>query len=88
MHRMQEKWLTYWYRFLPKLKHKKPFANQFVVRFLLVVLIILAILAGYYQVMLKQEHKRYLRLEDKYVRVRNQLGREKMQLLIDRSYDN
>ena len=88
MHLMQKSWLRVYHRFLPKLKHKKPFSDQAVLRFLLVLVLVLAILAGYYQVISKQERKRYLRLEDKYVRVRNQLGREKMQLLINQSYDD
>ena len=67
-------------------KLPKPISDKNVIRFLLVLVIILAITAGYFQVLYKQERKRYLRLEDKYVRVRDQLGREEMQRLIDLSY--
>ncbi len=63
-----------------------PTSIKNITRLLLVLVIILAIVAGYFQVIYKQERKRYLRLEDKYVRVRGQLGREKMQELIDSSY--
>ena len=63
-----------------------PTSVKNITRLLLVLVIILAIVAGYFQVIYKQERKRYLRLEDKYVRVRGQLGREKMQELIDSSY--
>ena len=64
----------------------KPTGDKNIIRLLLLVVVVLAITAGYFQAIYKQERKRYLRLEDKYVRVRNQLGREKMQELIDKSY--
>ena len=64
----------------------KPVSDKNVIRFLLALVIVLAVAAGYFQVLYKQERKRYLKLEDRYVRVRGQLGREKMQELIDKSY--
>ncbi len=64
----------------------KPISEKHMIRFLFLLVIVLAIAAGYFQAIYKQERKRYLRLEDKYVRVRSQLGREKMQELIDKSY--
>ena len=64
----------------------KPISDKNVIRFLLVLVIVLAVTAGYFRVLYKQERKRYLKLEDRYVRVRGQLGREKMQELIDKSY--
>lgn len=42
-------------------------------------------MAGYYHAILKQEQKKYARIEDFYVRVRSQLGREETQRLIDLS---
>ena len=71
-----------------KLPLPKPIKEKNVIRLLLVLVIILAIVSGYFQALYKQERKRYLRLEDKYVRVRGQLGREKMQELIDRSHSS
>jgi hypothetical protein len=50
-----------------------------------VALIFFALAAGYFQTVLEQERKRYLRLEDAYVRVRSELGREETQRLIDQS---
>jgi hypothetical protein len=55
------------------------------VRILFVLVVILALAAGYYQSLFANENKKYLRLEDKYVRVRGQLGREETQRLIDES---
>ncbi|MBU1085876.1 hypothetical protein KKB06_06010 [Patescibacteria group bacterium] len=42
-------------------------------------------MAGYYQNSLVAEQKKYLRLEDKYVRIRSKLGTEETQRLIDES---
>ena len=50
------------------------------------IIISLSFLAGYYHSAYTLERKRYLRLEDKYVRVRQMLGTEEMQQLIDDSY--
>lgn len=52
----------------------------------MLLIIVLAILAGLYQTIYKNEHKKYMILEDRYVRVRGQLGVDKTQELIDMSY--
>lgn len=63
----------------------QPLSSQFIIRILLVLCVILSIMAGYYHAILKQEQKKYARIEDFYVRVRSQLGREETQRLIDLS---
>lgn len=63
----------------------KPITEKWVIRLLITTIIALAFLAGYYQTSLEAEKKRYLRLEDMYVRVRGELGREETQRLIDLS---
>ncbi|MFZ5376079.1 MAG: hypothetical protein ACOZAN_00210 [Patescibacteria group bacterium] len=57
-------------------------------RFLLMVIVILSLATGYYHTLWQQELKRYRRLEDNYVRVRQMLGREETQRLIDLSKEN
>ncbi len=52
-------------------------------RFLLALCIVLSLLAGYYHGSLETQQKKYQRLEDMYVRVRGELGREETQRLID-----
>lgn len=64
-------------------KHPKPISDKWIIKFLLLLIIILSLMAGYYQASLVAEQKKYLRLEDSYVRVRNELGREETQRLID-----
>ncbi len=64
-------------------KQAKPIADKWIIRFLLVVTIVLAIAAGYYHAALQAEQKKYLKLEDLYVRVRTELGRDATQNLID-----
>lgn len=51
----------------------------------MIIIILISLLAGFYHSAYKIEQKRYLQLEDKYTRVRQQLGK-KMQELIDQSY--
>lgn len=65
---------------------KKYLSEKNLIRSLLVLVVILALSAGYYQVKYEAEKLKYLRLEDKFVRVRGQLGREETQRLIDDSY--
>lgn len=65
---------------------KQPINSRTVIRFLMVIVLILMYLTGYFHSLYHLERKRYLKLEDKYVRVRNMLGREVMQDLIDESY--
>ena len=68
--------------FLPE----KPFSSKFVLQVALGVIIFLSYLAGYYHAVYKSENLKYRRLEDKYVRVRGELGIEKTQELIEASY--
>lgn len=67
------------------MKFKKPFNDKTLIRILLIILIVISLLAGYYKTVLDIERKKYNRLEDWYVRVRNMLGREETQRLIDLS---
>lgn len=53
---------------------------------LLILTIVLALIAGLYQELYRLENKKYDKLEDMYVRVRDQLGRVETQRLIDQSY--
>ncbi len=64
---------------------KKPFSDKNLIRFLLVLVIVLSLVAGYYHATWQTEQKKYARLEDLYVRVRGELGREETQRLIDLS---
>ncbi|HQM15944.1 MAG TPA: hypothetical protein PLM16_01925 [Candidatus Woesebacteria bacterium] len=63
-----------------------PLNTKTIIWLLTTFLVVLMYLTGYYHSLYKLERKRYLKLEDKYVRVRNMLGREVMQDLIDESY--
>lgn len=65
---------------------KNYLSDKNLIRLLLTLVVILAIVAGYFQVKYEGEQLKYLRLEDKFVRVRGQLGREETQRLIDDSY--
>lgn len=65
---------------------KKYLSPRWVTRILAALVVILALAAGYYQVLYEGERIKYLRLEDKFVRVRQQLGREETQRLIEGSY--
>ena len=61
-------------------------SNQIlVIRLLVVLSVALALLAGYYHASWENQLKKYQRLEDMFVRVRGQLGREETQRLIDLS---
>lgn len=62
------------------------FNQKFFFRLVWILVIILAISAAYFNEMLKAQTKTYLKLEDKYVRIRQQLGKEETQRLIDLSY--
>lgn len=80
-------WVPYMFdsRNLPELR--KPFSNQTLTYVLILIVFLLALLAGYYHALFLAENKKYRRLEDRYVRVREELGREAMQDLIDASYE-
>ncbi len=58
-----------------------------ILRILLLTTVIFALLMGLFQELYRQENKKYLKLEDMFVRVRTQLGREETQRLIDQSYN-
>lgn len=64
-------------------KQTKPIDDKWIIRILLMLTIVLAITAGYYNAALVSEQKKYLKLEDMYVRVRTELGRDATQNLID-----
>jgi len=66
-------------------KHEKPIEDKYIIRFLIIVVIILSLMAGFYHSALISEQRKYSKLEDLYVRVRNELGREETQRLIDQS---
>lgn len=73
--------------FLNSLRDSTPnsITQKVLIRVLVVLVVVLALLAGYYHASLESQTKKYLRLEDMYVRVRGQLGREETQRLIDLS---
>lgn len=60
-------------------------SSKVLIRVLLFICIVLSLLAGYYHASLTTQQKKYARLEDMFVRVRNELGREETQRLIDQS---
>ena len=62
-------------------------SSKNIIRFLLLTTIVFALLMGLFQELYRQENKKYLKLEDMFVRVRTQLGREETQRLIDPSYN-
>jgi hypothetical protein len=69
-----------------RISKNQPTSSRLVLKLAIVIIFVLALLSGYYQVQFSAERKRYLRLEDMFVRVRSQLGREATQDLIDASY--
>lgn len=66
---------------------KNYLSEKNLIRILAFLVFVLSLAAGFYQVKYEAEEKKYLRLEDKYVRVRQQLGREETQRLIDLSHE-
>ncbi|GEM_PF-1777600 len=64
-----------------------PFKTKNLIRLLVAIIIVLIFFTNYFQTLLRLEKRKYNHLEDKYVRVRNMLGREEMQRLIDLSYE-
>jgi hypothetical protein len=64
---------------------KKPFSDRYLIVVLLSIVVVLAITAGYYHSLWEVEQKKYNRLENWYVRVRDMIGRDKTQELIDLS---
>jgi hypothetical protein len=55
-------------------------------RIALLLVIILALAAGFFQSAYKTEIKRYNRLEDRYIRLEMMIGEEKAETMIDNSY--
>lgn len=70
----------------PTIQLPQPLSYKVLTYFLLIIIIALALTAGYYQSALELEQKKYKKLEDMYVRVRSMLGREETQRLIDLSH--
>lgn len=68
-------------------KDNRPTSLSLVLLVALGVIVALSLAAGYYHAKYLAEKRRYLRLEDMFVRVRSQIGREAMQDLIDASYE-
>ena len=66
---------------------KKYLSEKNLIRILVLLVVVLSIAAGYFQAIYVAENTKYLRLEDKYVRVRQQLGVDQTQYLIDLSYE-
>lgn len=60
--------------------------TQVLIWILVVLVVVLSLVAGYYQQAWSLQVKKYNRLEDMYVRLRGQLGVERTQELIDQSY--
>ncbi|MBD3279185.1 MAG: hypothetical protein GF390_00555 [Candidatus Pacebacteria bacterium] len=69
------------------MKTKLPLTSKNLIRLLVALIVILSLTAGYYHSLWKTERKKYKRLEDMYVRVRGELGREETQRLIDLSHE-
>ncbi len=66
---------------------KQPISYRTLTYILLIIILVLALMAGFYQSAYKLEQKKYNKLEDMYVRVRDILGREETQRLIDLSHE-
>ncbi len=64
-----------------------PINQKTVLRAITLLAVALMFLSGYYYTVYSNEQKKYARLEDRYVRVRDMLGRDETQRLIDLSYE-
>lgn len=62
-------------------------SDTWLFRILLLLVIVLALVAGLYAEELRQQKQLYGKVEDMFVRVRGELGRYETQRLIDQSYD-
>ena len=71
----------------PTTKKQAPFSKKNLSRVLVLLVIILSLIAGYFEALNNATQKKYDNVEDMYVRVRNQLGRQETQRLIDLSYE-
>lgn len=67
-------------------KHQLP-SSKWLLLLFVILTIVFSLVAGWHHQQYVAERKRYLRLEDMFVRVRSELGREQTQELIDRSYE-
>lgn len=72
---------------MAKLELNQPVSIKVVLVVLVGLVVVLALAAGYYEAALRAAEKKYLRLEDKYIRVQNQLGKDTLQDLIQKSYE-
>ncbi|MDQ3008190.1 MAG: hypothetical protein M3Q81_01185 [bacterium] len=68
-------------------KSLKFLSQTTVIRVLLFFVVTLSLAAGYYYTLYSNENKKYLKLEDTYVRIRGQLGRTETQRLLDQSHN-
>lgn len=68
-------------------KKNRPTSLSLMLLIALGLIVAVSLVAGYYHAKYLAEKRRYLRLEDMFVRVRSQIGREAMQDLIDASYE-
>lgn len=68
--------------------HTPPLSTKFMIVALLLALIVVSFLAGFYQVSWQASEKRYKRIENLYVRLRNELGVDEVKRLIEQSQQN
>lgn len=69
----------------PKLS--QPLTNRQIIIFLLCVVVFQGLVIGYINTQRRLLDKEYRMIEDKYVRLRNTLGRDTTQELLDASYE-
>lgn len=69
-------------------RSSQPWPSTHIIRALIGLLIAISLVAGYYHASLAAERKKYAKLEDNYVRIRDQIGRDEAQRLIDLSHQN
>ncbi|NCS98012.1 MAG: hypothetical protein GW762_05465 [Candidatus Pacebacteria bacterium] len=62
-------------------------SDKSIIRILIILVIVLSISSGMLAEELRQQQKLYDKVEDMFVRVRTQLGRDQTQRLIDQSYE-
>lgn len=62
-------------------------SDKTIIRLLIILVIVLSISSGMLAEELRQQQKLYDKVEDMFVRVRTQLGRDQTQRLIDQSYE-
>ncbi len=62
-----------------------PIKTKNLIRLLVIIIVVLAFLAGYFQAALKLEKKKYAKLEDKFNRLERLLGEKQTQRLLEQS---